>query len=303
MSKAQPKKPEMDTAIKAEKQPHKQAEQKPKRQKTSVRALRFTPYAWAKLLFLRDVGQTEVGGFGIANPNDLLLVEDIQLVEQTCDAAYVAFDDESVADFFDVQVDSGRQPREFGRIWIHTHPDSCPEPSGVDEETFANVFGRSDWAVMFIIARRGATYARLRMNTEPFVEMELPIEIDYTSEFAGTDRELWLVEYQANVQPMVYRSRSRGSLYDTINVQTTGQSVSAVSSSSPYKSIHEMTEEEYLAWAKSTVRQEQEDREDPAFWEDLADPYAITYEDEWLLSLEQEASEEAELERELVNIQ
>ena len=27
--------------------------------------LRFSPYAWAKLLFLRDLGETEVGGFGI----------------------------------------------------------------------------------------------------------------------------------------------------------------------------------------------------------------------------------------------
>ena len=27
--------------------------------------LRFTPYAWAKLLWLRDAGPTEIGGFGI----------------------------------------------------------------------------------------------------------------------------------------------------------------------------------------------------------------------------------------------
>ena len=30
--------------------------------------LRFSPTAWAKLLFLRDYGPTEVGGFGIAQP-------------------------------------------------------------------------------------------------------------------------------------------------------------------------------------------------------------------------------------------
>ena len=28
--------------------------------------LRFSPTAWAKLLYLRDFGRTEVGGFGIA---------------------------------------------------------------------------------------------------------------------------------------------------------------------------------------------------------------------------------------------
>ena len=39
----------------------------------------LSPTAWAKLLFLRDQGETEVGGFGIASPDDLLHVEDIQL--------------------------------------------------------------------------------------------------------------------------------------------------------------------------------------------------------------------------------
>lgn len=41
--------------------------------------LRFSPYAWAKLLFLRDRGPTEVGGFGIASPEDLLLVKTLPL--------------------------------------------------------------------------------------------------------------------------------------------------------------------------------------------------------------------------------
>src|SRR4051812_35743192 len=38
--------------------------------------LRFSPTAWAKLLFLRDIGDTEVGGFGITPADDLLFVED-----------------------------------------------------------------------------------------------------------------------------------------------------------------------------------------------------------------------------------
>ena len=73
--------------------------------KTTTRCptLRFTPHAWAKLLFLRDQGDTEVGGFGITSAEDLLLVEDIQLMEQECTVASVEFDDDSVADFFDRQ--------------------------------------------------------------------------------------------------------------------------------------------------------------------------------------------------------
>ena len=67
---------------------------------TAPPSLRFTPIAWAKLLFLRDYGNTEVGGFGIAAEDDLLLVEDVQLVQQVCSWVSVTFDDASVADFF-----------------------------------------------------------------------------------------------------------------------------------------------------------------------------------------------------------
>ena len=47
--------------------------------------LRFMPPAWAKLLFLRDIGPTEIGGFGLAAAGDLLLIEDIALVERSLD--------------------------------------------------------------------------------------------------------------------------------------------------------------------------------------------------------------------------
>ena len=74
---------------------------------TAAPTLRFSPTAWAKLLFLRDAGDTEVGGFGISAADDLLFIEDVQLVRQVCTMASVAFDDASVADFFDRQVDAG----------------------------------------------------------------------------------------------------------------------------------------------------------------------------------------------------
>ena len=95
--------------------------------------LRFSPYAWAKLLFLRDAGETEIGGFGIAPHDDLLFVEDVQLVQQTCTWISADFDDQSVADFFDDQVDEGRKPEEFFRLFMHTHPGDSPQPSMTDE--------------------------------------------------------------------------------------------------------------------------------------------------------------------------
>lgn len=172
---------------------------KPEKIQQSDGTLRFSPTAWAKLLFLRDLGDTEVGGFGIVAADDLLRVEDVELVRQTCGPASVAFEDQSVADFFDRQVDAGRQPEQFGRIWVHTYPGNGPQPSMTDEETFQRVFGRTQWAVMFILARGGATYARLQFNVGPGGALLLPVEVDYRRAFSGSNYDAWREEYQANV--------------------------------------------------------------------------------------------------------
>jgi hypothetical protein len=161
--------------------------------------LRFSPTAWAKLLFLRDIGDTEVGGFGVTAPDDLLYVEDVALVRQDCTSISVAFDDESVADFFDRQVDAGLQIQQFARLWVHTHPGTCPQPSHTDEETFSRVFGRNDWAVMFILAEGGQSYARLQFSVGPGGSVILPVAVDYAKPFAGSNHAAWEEEYQANV--------------------------------------------------------------------------------------------------------
>src|SRR5438874_5105015 len=67
-----------------------------RRQRFQCPPLRLTPYAWSKLLHLRDLGETEVGGFGVSRPEDLLLVDDVHLVRQECTAVSVKFDDQSV---------------------------------------------------------------------------------------------------------------------------------------------------------------------------------------------------------------
>ena len=160
--------------------------------------LRFTPTAWAKLLYLRDYGETEVGSFGIC-PNHPLLVEDICLVQQTCSWASVEFDDESVADFFEDQVEAGLNPEQFARVWIHTHPGNSAQPSMTDEETFARVFGSTNWAVMAILAKGGESYARLRLNGDARQDFEVPTEIDFTAEFPNSDQDDWEEDYLANV--------------------------------------------------------------------------------------------------------
>jgi proteasome lid subunit RPN8/RPN11 len=83
------------------------------------------------LLYFRDRSEAEVGGFGVTDVKDPLLVQEFLTVEQRVTSVSVSFDDEAVADFFDAQGDAGRRPDQFARIWLHTHPGESPQPSGV----------------------------------------------------------------------------------------------------------------------------------------------------------------------------
>ena len=162
--------------------------------------LRFSPTAWSKLLFFRDRGQTEIGGFGISAADDLLRVEDFVTVRQKATVASVAFDDEAVADFFEAQVDAGRKPEQFARIWLHSHPGNSPQPSLTDEETFRRVFGNCQWAVMFIVAHGGKCYARLHFGVGPGGQVVIPTEVDYRGPFGPSGQDAWEAEYRANIQ-------------------------------------------------------------------------------------------------------
>jgi proteasome lid subunit RPN8/RPN11 len=166
--------------------------------------LRFSPTAWAKLLYFRDKLDNEVGGFGITDPDDLLFVTDFVTVKQEVTAVSVKFDDEAVASFFDNQVDLGRKPEQFARIWLHSHPADCPEPSTIDEETFHRVFGRCQWAVMFVVAQNNKTYARLRFNVGPGGQVLIPVEINYICDFEPSNHEEWDREFEANIKPTTW---------------------------------------------------------------------------------------------------
>ena len=177
-----------------------------RRRRSERPTIRFTPYAWAKLLYLRDAGDTEIGGFAITSPDDLLLVEDVCLVRQQCTAITVEFNDESVADFYDEQVDAGLKPEQFGRIWLHTHPGTSSEPSLTDEETFGRCFGNVDWAVMFILAKGGETYARLRFNVGPQTTQEMNVEIDFSQTFEASNVCEWQREFATSVRKVQRRN-------------------------------------------------------------------------------------------------
>lgn len=164
-------------------------------------ALRFTPYAWAKLHWLCHHGDTEIGGFGICeDPDDMTLVTDFQLVKQECTPASVDFNDDALADFMEDQAGAGLRMDQFARVWIHTHPGSSPQPSCVDETTFDTIFGRPEGqTIMFILARGGDTYCRMKINTGFAGEMLIPVCIDVRAPFPATDIVAWEEEYDQTV--------------------------------------------------------------------------------------------------------
>jgi len=159
-------------------------------------------------VFLRDLGPTEVGGFGIAESEDLLFVQDVMLVEQHCTETFTSLDDLAVAEFFEDQVDLGRKPEQFGRIWIHTHPGNSPEPSPTDHDTFQRVFGGCGWAVMAILARSGNTQAELHWKAGGPVSIPLDVEVDFTKPFPGSGEAAWEEEYHDAVQEELWNPPS-----------------------------------------------------------------------------------------------
>lgn len=167
--------------------------------------LRFTPYAWAKMIFLRDISGNEVGGFGITYPDNPLVVEDVILPKQEVSAASVDFDDEGVADYFERMLEYNLQPKDCGRIWIHTHPSGINNPSGTDEHTFNDVFGKCDWAIMFILTKGGTTYCSLQHNTFPACRINIEAKVDFGLPFGQSRREEWAEEYAMMVKNKVFK--------------------------------------------------------------------------------------------------
>ena len=172
--------------------------------------LTLSPLAFLKLTYLCQAARTEVGGFGISRAaDDLLYVQDVVLLKQTTTAVTVSLGDDAVADHFERFAEVGVPPAQCGRIWVHTHPGSSPEPSTVDEQTFARSFGGCDWSVMLILARGGAFYARLQLTAGPGAQIVIPVQVDW-ARWPGTldesvdDWHLLMQEWQWSLRELVH---------------------------------------------------------------------------------------------------
>ncbi len=118
--------------------------------------LTFSAKAWTKLHWLYSRSNNEVGGFGLApDANNLLRIEDIILNPQEVSPTFIEWDDEGVSNYMTDMLDEGYLPKQFMRVWIHTHPNMAPTPSITDETTLKDCFGDCDWCIMFILGKNG----------------------------------------------------------------------------------------------------------------------------------------------------
>ncbi len=166
---------------------------------TFDKQLRLTPYAWAKLMWMRDKGNTEVAGYCVTGTSDPLLVTDFVLIKQECTIVTFDLDSEDIVEYTDRMMDEGLAPWQCMNILAHTHPSNDTTPSGVDEDNFEAAFSHPNWAIMLIVGQDGSAYCRLKMNTGPGTISLLDVVIEYGVEFSGSNPEEWEKEYKAKV--------------------------------------------------------------------------------------------------------
>ena len=166
---------------------------------TFGKELRFSPYAWAKLIYLRDIGDTEVAGYATTATDDPLLITDFRLIKQECTIATFDLDTNDIAEDAERTLDMGLSPWQTHNILCHTHPSANTDPSGVDEENFEKAFSHPNWAIMLIVGKDGSTYCRLKMNTGPGTISLLDVVIEYGVQFSGSNPTKWEKEYKAKV--------------------------------------------------------------------------------------------------------
>lgn len=191
-----------------------------KPQTTFGEIIRFTPYAYSKLIWMRDRGNTEVAGYCVTETKDPLLITDFCLIKQKCTAVTFDLDPNDIVDYMERMMDRGLPPWACVNILAHSHPGNSPNPSGVDEDNFKKAFSHPDWAIMLIIAQDDSMYCRLRLNVGPGVEKLLKVEVDFNQDFPASNHFEWDKEYKDKVskETPIFRmtGKESNSEYDDI---------------------------------------------------------------------------------------
>lgn len=170
-----------------------------KPQRSYADTLRISPFAFAKMIFWRDYGETEVAAYATTKTNDPLFITDFRLIKQQCSFVTFDIDTEDLARDMEQTLDDGLCPWQTHNILCHSHPSNSPDPSDIDEKNFAKAFSHPDWAIMLIIAKDNSMYCRLKFNVGPGVEKLLDVEIDFNQNFSASNHSEWEEEYKSKV--------------------------------------------------------------------------------------------------------
>lgn len=217
-----------------------------------MNSYRFSPYAYQKVIYMRDKGGTEVSGFCITDPNEKDLITDFQLVKQACTSVTTDMDKEGMSDFLTNMAEQDIAPAECMRVWLHTHPGSSPSPSGTDEKTFSELLANFPYIVMLIIARGGAKFGRIGFTQGCGGYADVDWDVDWEIAGEAVDFEEWDAEYEAFITEEVI-GRVSPSGYNYVHSQSNYQ-----------------TNFDFIDWSKRSLR---DDVDEDYFRDDATKPF------------------------------
>lgn len=163
--------------------------------------IKFTPTAYAQILRVCQEAETEIGFWGITDPDNPLLIVGLHMPKQACTVASCSFDETGIGESVEELSKLGLHVSQYGRVWIHTHPGNSPNPSGKDEQTFSEDFKGKPFAVMMILAKGGQWYARAKWDGSnvPLLSREIDVSVCWDCEFEGSDWLEWTNELSEKV--------------------------------------------------------------------------------------------------------
>lgn len=171
--------------------------------------LSFSPRAWAKLLYMRTKGKTEVGGFGICPYDEHpLYVDNFVLVGQ--DSGPVSVDHDS-KDIIQHAKRFGKElaTHQYMGVWMHTHPGFSANPSGIDIAQCEAFKRDMKYFVMFILGNANSgqddVTCRLFIKTDlGYIEKDIPCRVAWEDYLTSLDMDdtydAWDQEYETLVR-------------------------------------------------------------------------------------------------------
>ena len=165
-------------------------------------AYKFSPTAYAKVVWLLRNVKDETAAMGIVDPNNKWRIIDIEIVEQESSACEVEL--LNLPDFALEMEQRGYDMEQCMRVWIHTHPGASCTPSNTDETTFDNLLSAYPYFGMIIFGRELDAYAKVGYRVGPPCNVEVKVKVDWDTNFVNVDFDQFKKDVEAKVKKKSY---------------------------------------------------------------------------------------------------